>query len=191
MRLSYVDVNASSTLSDSDKAVVERILQRRSPVGLQPLDLALLHSPAFIDGLTAMMGAVTKKLTLTQDISELAMARVALLNRAWYGYAHHVPLAKAGGLTDGGIKTMDLEQLPESRAQSGLTENQWAVARYTDAMTTNVEVPDEIFDELRAQFNPQEVVEITGTVAAYNCLSRLLVALNVGEKNGPKPTLRS
>jgi hypothetical protein len=30
----------------------------------------------------------------------------------------------------------------------------------------------------------REVVELTATVAAYNCVSRFLVALDVGECNG-------
>jgi alkylhydroperoxidase family enzyme len=50
-------------------------------------------------------------------------------------------------------------------------------------MTRTVTVPEEVFRELRACFDEREVVEITATVAAYNCVSRFLVALDVGEKN--------
>lgn len=58
-----------------------------------------------------------------------------------------------------------------------------AVLRYTDAMTRNVSVPERLFQEVKELFNEREVVEITATVAAYNCVSRFLVALDVGEKN--------
>ena len=51
-------------------------------------------------------------------------------------------------------------------------------------MTKDVRVPDEVFDVLKAEFSDKEVVEITATVAAYNCVSRFLVALDVGEMNG-------
>jgi len=64
-----------------------------------------------------------------------------------------------------------------------LNRAQRAVLRYTDAMTKTVQVPDEVFQELRECFGEREVVEITATVAAYNCCSRFLVALDVGEKN--------
>ena len=60
---------------------------------------------------------------------------------------------------------------------------------YTDAMTLDVRVPDEVFAALKDLFSEREVVEITATVAAYNCVSRFLVALDVGERNaqtGPK-----
>ena len=66
----------------------------------------------------------------------------------------------------------------------GLDERQVAVLRYTDAMTVGCRVPDEVFAELKRLFSDKEVVEITATVAAYNCVSRFLVALDVGEMNG-------
>ncbi|KAL8717672.1 MAG: hypothetical protein Q9225_005109 [Loekoesia sp. 1 TL-2023] len=65
----------------------------------------------------------------------------------------------------------------------GLSEQQWAVMAYTDAMTKDVKVPDAVFADLKQWFNDREIVEITTTVAAYNCVSRFLVALDVGEMN--------
>ncbi|KAL8747478.1 MAG: hypothetical protein Q9190_000645 [Brigantiaea leucoxantha] len=69
------------------------------------------------------------------------------------------------------------EELPGE----GLNERQWAVMAYTDAMTRDIRVPDGIFEGLRVFFTNQQIVEITATVAAYNCVSRFLVALDVGE----------
>jgi Uncharacterized conserved protein len=68
-------------------------------------------------------------------------------------------------------------------ASSVLSADQRAVLKYTDAMTKTVTVPDEVFAELKGCFDEREVVEITATIAAYNCVSRFLVALDVGEKN--------
>ncbi|KAF2809075.1 uncharacterized protein BDZ99DRAFT_389294, partial [Mytilinidion resinicola] len=58
-----------------------------------------------------------------------------------------------------------------------------AVLAYTDQMTIGVAVEDEVFGELKNLFKEREVVEIMATVAAYNCVGRFLVALDVGEKN--------
>lgn len=199
MRLAYVEADAiKASLSSDAAAVVDRILQRRHPRGLQPLDRAILHSPSFADGFNALMDAVTNHLTLTTDINEIIMCRVSIRNRAWYGWEHHAPLARASGVSDTGMKTLAEDQIGAGARESGLTDKQWTVARYTDAMTADVEVADELFAALKSQFSDQEVVEITGTVseaiswsspiqitkvglfqvAAYNCLSRLLVALN-------------
>ena len=77
------------------------------------------------------------------------------------------------------------------RRQSGpLPDDQHgAVLAYTDAMTRDVTVPDEVFENLKAQFTDKEIVEITATIAAYNCVSRFLVALDVGECNGKDPAI--
>jgi alkylhydroperoxidase family enzyme len=82
-----------------------------------------------------------------------------------------------------------LNSLPRSPQTSVLGERLSAVLAYTDAMTLDVRVPDKIFNALKEQFSEKEVVEITATIAAYNCVSRFLVALDVGERNaqtGPK-----
>ncbi|UKZ62817.1 uncharacterized protein TrAtP1_004052 [Trichoderma atroviride] len=81
------------------------------------------------------------------------------------------------------VKSDALGERPEGL----LSEKQWAVLVYTDEMTRTVQVKDETFAALKRHFSDQEVVEITATVAAYNCVSRFLVALDVGEKNGTVP----
>lgn len=68
-----------------------------------------------------------------------------------------------------------------------LDKKEWATLRYADAMTREVSVPQSLFDELKALFSEQEVVEITATVAAYNLVSRFLVALDIGEQNDKAP----
>ena len=70
-----------------------------------------------------------------------------------------------------------------SEEGQGLSEQQWATMAYTDAMTKHVKVPDAVFLDLKKWFNEREIVEITATVAAYSCVSRFLVALDVGEMN--------
>ncbi|KAI1621559.1 AhpD-like protein [Exophiala viscosa] len=194
MRLPYVDPADPNKFSNTDAAaVVDRVRQRRHPRPLQPLDLTLLHSPAFADGWNSFIGAVRTKLTLPDDIREIAICRVAIRNGAWYEWHHHAPLAKAGGVSDEGMDILARDDLPppfpavQTSDADGLTEKQLVVAHYADAMTSDVKVSDELFGRLNKLFNDQEVVEITGTVAAYNCVSRFLVALNVGERNGPKP----
>jgi alkylhydroperoxidase family enzyme len=76
-----------------------------------------------------------------------------------------------------------LNSPPRAPQEDVLGAAQAAVLAYTDAMTLDVRVPDEVFTRLKSQFSEQEVVEITATIAAYNCVSRFLVALDVGERN--------
>jgi len=46
-------------------------------------------------------------------------------------------------------------------------------------MTRDIDVPAEIIDQLRTRFDAQRTVELVATVAAYNMVSRFLVALGV------------
>jgi alkylhydroperoxidase family enzyme len=55
-------------------------------------------------------------------------------------------------------------------------------------MTVGVEVDDAVTEKLKNFLSDKEVVELTATIAAYNCVSRFLVALDVGECNGTKMT---
>lgn len=157
-------------------AVAEKIRQRRGG-HLTPLDGMLLHSPPFADGWNSLLGAIRGQSTLPPDIRELAVLRVAALNGAEYEWTAHEPVARqAGGMTD--------EQLAAVRAggdEAVLNERQRAVIAYTDAMTMDIAVPDELFARVRAHFDERQVVELTVTVGAYNMVSRFLVALEVGE----------
>ncbi|MDD2180726.1 hypothetical protein OIN59_25190 [Acidovorax sp. D2M1] len=46
-------------------------------------------------------------------------------------------------------------------------------------MTRDVKVPEELMARVSASREPGEVVELVATVAAYNMVSRFLVALNI------------
>lgn len=73
-----------------------------------------------------------------------------------------------------------------SHSQGPLDKKHLAVLQYVDAMTKDVRVSDDVFEMLKAEFTEKEIVEITATIAAYNCVSRFLVALDVGEMNGDR-----
>jgi 4-carboxymuconolactone decarboxylase len=169
-RLEY----AASDLPGPDGDIAERIRARRGGT-LTPLDLMLLHSPPLAEGWNGLLGAVRSASTLAADVRELAILRIAALNGAEYEWRAHEPLGRAGGLTDADIAVLRGERDP-----AGLAPNLAAVLAYTDAMTSQVTVPDDVFAGLRAHFADREIVELTVTVGAYNLVSRFLVALEVG-----------
>ncbi|KAL7622737.1 hypothetical protein AAE478_006415 [Parahypoxylon ruwenzoriense] len=195
MRIPYA--SPSPAPDSEDAGIISRIAARRAPRPLQALDLALLHAPPVADGWNSFLGAIrTRTVALGARERELAICRVAVCNRAWYEWGHHAPLAAAAGVSAEALeKVVKRGQLLEGGAEEagrrarelGLSDKEWVVLRYTDEMTRNVQVPDALFAELKALFSEREVVEVTATVAAYNCVSRFLVALDVGEKNATGP----
>ncbi|KAI0098939.1 AhpD-like protein [Nemania sp. FL0031] len=193
MRIPYVP-NPPPASTPDEEAIIARIAARRHPRPLQSLDLALLHSPPVADGWNAFLGAVRTRTLLPATLRELAICRVAVCNAAWYEWGHHAPLAAAAGLGPRAlavVKVLDLgdvsEEEREGAREDGLGEKEWAVLCYADEMTRNVRVEEETFARLRGVCGEREVVEVTATVAAYNCVSRFLVALDVGERNGTGP----
>ena len=177
MRVPYVNDGQLQAAQDpAEKAITERVRARRRPGDLLPLDRALLNSPQVADGWNSFLGAIRERTSLTTDIRELAICRVALINKAEFEWSHHAPLAKAAGVDERGL-----------RGEAGnewLTSSQNSVLQYTDEMTKSVRVSDGTFQNLRKYFSDKEIVEITAMIGAYNCCSRFLVALDVGERNG-------
>lgn len=180
MRLPYVP-DPPPTSSPEDQAIVDRIAARRAPRPLTSLDLALLHSPPVADGWNSFLGAVRTRTLLPADLRELAICRVASVNRAWYEWMHHAPLATAAGVGDEAMDLVKTRVGPlgdVNTPEGGFSAKQWAVLCIADEMTRNVEVSEGTFAAVKGLFEQREVVEIVSTVACYNCVSRFLVALD-------------
>lgn len=201
MKLPYAFASPPTHSPESTQKAYAQLSARRAPAPLQSLDLTLLHAPAVASGWSSFLGAIRTATSLPPDIRELGICRVAVLNQAEYEWAHHLPLLKEAGLGEEAVEELkhrkawagwemhkeDSEGSEEvGSGPGGLSDRQCRVLAYTDAMTIGIKVPDGIFRRLKEQFNEQEIVEITGTVAAYNCVSRFLVALDVGEMEEKK-----
>jgi 4-carboxymuconolactone decarboxylase len=150
-----------------------RILAERGRVSL--LYQVLLNSAPIASGWERLLTAVRNQTGVPADLRELVILRVAVLNRAGFEFEAHVPHAQRAGL---GPDKIDAVREPAIGAAFGPLER--LVLHLTDAMTRDVEVPEALMDELRVHFDAQGIVELMATVAAYNMVSRLLVALGIG-----------
>jgi alkylhydroperoxidase family enzyme len=189
MRLPYAPSTPAADASADTVDTYARIAARRNPRPLIPLDLSLLHSPPVADGWNSFIGAIRSRTLVDSGVMELAVCRVAVLNNAIYEWNAHAPLALKGGIKPAELQaartlpstaTGDVAELEKS----ALTPQQRAVLRYTDQMTRTITVEDEVFAELKTVgYDDREIVELTTGIAGYNCVSRFLVALDVGENN--------
>jgi alkylhydroperoxidase family enzyme len=160
------------------KEIVDAVRKRRGGK-LLALDRLLLHSPPLAAGWNAYLGAVRTQLSLPAKLRELAIVGVASLNKADYEYAAHVPYLLQGGGTQ--AQADALRDLPASAANASLfDDSERAVLRLTLEMTRDVSVTDATFAVAsRALGGTQKVVELVATIAAYNMVSRFLVALDL------------
>lgn len=154
------------------RPLVERIVAERG--SLLHLYQMLIHSPPVAEGWLAFLTAIRQKGILPGALRELVIIRIALLNHAPYEAEQHVPIALKEGATQAQV-----DGLGDWAASSAFSEKERAVLAYVDAMTRQVQVPEDVFAAVRAAFTDRELVELTATVGAYNLVSRFLEALEI------------
>jgi 4-carboxymuconolactone decarboxylase len=152
--------------------VESRIMAERGSVSL--LYQVLLNSEPIASGWERMLTAVRNQTGVAADLRELMILRVAVLNGAAFEYDAHVPHARKAGVSAQKIDAVRQEVLSGEFAPL-----ERLVLELTDAMTRRIVVPEELMNRLQQHFDAKGVVEVVATVAAYNMVSRLLVALNV------------
>jgi alkylhydroperoxidase family enzyme len=170
-------------LPDNDLAgpaeLVNPIRARRTGGKLLNLDRILLHSPPFAQGWNSLFGTVRNRLSLPPGLRELAIVAIGAVNKADYEYAHHAPeFLKAGGT---GEQLAALADLPAAMNNAVLFgEAERAVLALTWEMTRNIAVTEATMKKVRALLPDPQVVELAGTIAGYNMVSRFVVAIGIG-----------
>jgi AhpD family alkylhydroperoxidase len=105
----------------------------------------------------------------------MIILRVAILNRADYEFDAHEPHALKAGVSPEKIAAIRELNLPNL-----FSEQETLILKLTDVMTKDIQVPDELFDQVKPHFNDTQRLELVATISAYNMVSRLLNALHVG-----------
>ncbi len=136
---------------------------------------ALLHSPALAQSWFEHSNAVRWRTSLDGRLREIVIIRVAILNGCDYVINQHIPeLALPEGLT-----IDECEALRAWRTAGDFSAREQAALAYADAMTRDIDVPDDVFATLKPHFNDREIVELTVLIASYAMNTRVLQALKV------------
>jgi alkylhydroperoxidase family enzyme len=158
--------------------VVGPIRARRAGGKLLNLDRMLLNSPAFAQGWNGMFGAIRNKLSVSPKLRELAIMSIGAINHAEYEWGQHEPeFLKAGGT---GAQLAALRDPVAALADAKVfDEAERATLALTHEMTTRVAVSPATLRRVRAVLPDPQVVELIGTIAGYNMVSRFVVATGV------------
>jgi len=155
--------------------LLEAIKSRRPGGKLLNLDRMLLHSPNFTKGWNTMFAAIRGQLALPGKLRELPIMAIAVINKADYEWAQHEPeFLKAGGTKEQLAALKTLKADPKLFDQAEL-----AALQLTMEMTRNVQVKQATIDKIRSLLPDQQVIELVGTIAGYNMVSRFLLATGV------------
>jgi alkylhydroperoxidase family enzyme len=167
-RIPYADLSAPEA-----QPLVQRIVAERGSV--LHLYQMLMHSPPLAEGWLGFMTKVRQQLALPGDLRELVIMRIAHLNGAPYEADQHAPIALQEGLAQA-----QLDALADWRAASErFTPLQREVLALCDAMTREVHVDAAIVQAVRERLGERLLVELVGTIASYNMVSRFLEALQI------------
>lgn len=135
----------------------------------------LLHSPPLAETWFAHNNAVRWSTGLDGRLREMVIIRIAYVTGVPYVIGQHVPkLALAEGLT-----LNECEALKDWEPSTFFNARDRAVLAYTDAMTRDVRVPEEIFAPLRKHFGDRELVELTVLIGTYAMHVRVFQALEL------------
>lgn len=164
------------------KELVDAIRARRGGTLLN-LDRMLLHSPSFAKGWNGLLGAVRRELSLPARLRELAVMAVAALNGADYEWTHHEKDFLAAGGTRAQLAR--LASVPAAMKDRKLfDEAERATLALTSELTRQVKPKGATLKRVRAVLPDAQVVELIGTIACYNMVSRFVVATGL-EDEGP------
>jgi 4-carboxymuconolactone decarboxylase len=169
-RISYVEEKDHPELAD----LVAKIRAGRRGALINVYKL-LLHSPPLAAIWLDFVSAARFKTELDGRLREIVIVRVAHLNRTTYVFKQHVPqLSVPEGLSDA-----ESAALADWRNATSFSPRERAALAYTDAMTRDIAVPDDVFEGLRPHFSERQIVELTVLIGLYNMHTRVFTALGI------------
>lgn len=170
--------------------IADEIRQRRDNGTLLTLDGVLLNAPPLAQSWNGIAEVIRNQNSIPGTMRELFILRIATLNKAAYEWIQHEPVGRSEGLTTEQLQA--IRSTPPFAAQTlkaTLGPELTTAMEFCDWNTKSVDVPDQVFNDLRAFLNDTQLVEATATTGFYNFVSRFINALDVdGKANTPVPT---
>jgi len=117
-----------------------------------------------------------------RGLRELLILRGAQAQRIDYEWVHHVPMARAAG-----VSAAQIDALADWRARGDLFDDEErAVLRLAEEVAAGP-ASAECVAELKRLFAPDEAVELVLTAGFYVCVGRVLLSLGVDLEPGLRP----
>lgn len=162
-RIPYPDVNA---LPETMRKMLEG-------TPLNVVRIGAHASPALFEAQGKLGYAIADPAVLDPRIREATILRVAYLSGSAYELHHHLPLARAAGLSEAEIAAIaepDYDALDTELA---------AVCQFADEVVERLTPSDATLAALRAQVSDQVVVNLTLTIGCYMSIARLIAVTGI------------
>ena len=154
---------------------VAQITGRETDTMLAPLD-AYARAPRLLFGIAMLEEATAKLHRMPERLKVLAELKAATLTQCEYCIDIGSRIAHRAGISE-----EQLLALPRYRESDCFDELEKLVLDYAVAVSsTPVDVPDALFEALRANFDEAQLVELTNVIALENMRGRFNLALGMG-----------
>jgi AhpD family alkylhydroperoxidase len=158
--------------ADPFTKVVYRMVERDYGKVPEPLKLFAHHKKLMLG-----YGGLEKSLEMSKRVSEKYKALGEIKAAAMAGCEYCLDIG-SWVAQNSGVTEKQLQQLHRFRESDAFDETEKLVLAYAEGMTkTPVEVPEELFDQLRRRFGDAELVELTAAIATENYRARFNWAL--------------
>jgi AhpD family alkylhydroperoxidase len=142
---------------------------------IEPLEI-YAHRPRLLIGYGMMEDATARLHRVDERIKVLAELKAATLTRCEYCIDIGSKIAQQAGISEA-----QLLALPQYRTSEQFNDLEKLVIDYAVGVSsTPVDVPDELFAELRSHFDDGQLVELTNAIAIENMRGRFNLALGIG-----------
>jgi 4-carboxymuconolactone decarboxylase len=135
----------------------------------------LLHAPPLAASWLDLISTARFKTELDGRLREIAIIRVAYINKTEYVVRQHVPELSVPE----GLPREESEALADWQNSKFFSPRERAALAYADAMTRDIAVADAVFDALRPHFSERQIVELTVLIGIYNMHTRVFMALGI------------
>jgi AhpD family alkylhydroperoxidase len=114
--------------------------------------------------------------SLEDSLQDLIKTRASILNGCAYCIDMHTKDARARGESE-----QRLYGLVAWKEAPYYTERERAALLWTDAVTqiAQTHVPNQVYEQVRAHFNEQELIDLTLAVIAINSWNRLAISMRI------------
>jgi alkylhydroperoxidase family enzyme len=142
--------------------------------GILNLHRMMAHAPALMQASGDMALALRRDTELPRSLAELAILRAAQVIGSRYVFTRHLPLARRSGVTE-----QQLDELAHWPDSAAFTPAQKAAIGFAETIARGSPVDDAAFAELRRDFSPREIVELTMAVGFYLSTAIFIKALAI------------
>jgi alkylhydroperoxidase family enzyme len=147
----------------------------KNPMGNLNIFKVMAHSPALMRNWLRMATPLLGDgLLLSARLREIAILRVAQNARSEYEFGQHIPIARAVGLTD-----EEIASLQDYEEGETFTELEKAVIQYVDSVASfDAGSPDRA-RELKRWLSDRELLELSFVIGHWTMVACVLVPLEV------------